>query len=68
MVQILNQASFTAMRSQFLLSYSVIDSFEVVKEKGKYRLATPKDPPKAITDRVVKLRNPWGESNYKGDW
>jgi hypothetical protein len=56
------------MRRRLLPSYSVIDSFDVVKDKGVYRLATPNDPPNAITDRVVKLRNPWGESDYKGDW
>lgn len=49
-------------------SYSIIDTFEVVNDKGKYRLAKATDDAASITDRVVKLRNPWGESDYKADW
>jgi hypothetical protein len=46
----------------------LIAAFEVVNDNGKYRLAGRYDDPNSITDRVVKLRNPWGESDYKADW
>ena len=46
----------------------MIDSFEVVCDNGVYRIATKDDPEESVSDRVIKLRNPWGESDYKGDW
>ena len=68
MEQTQKRAQSSAMRRKFLKSYSLIDSFEVVCDRGVYRLANPSDPYEAITDRVIKLRNPWGESAYKADW
>lgn len=36
-------------------SYSILDAREVVDSSGK-------------RDRIIKIRNPWGEFEWKGDW
>lgn len=48
--------------------YSIIGAYEIVDDKGTYRLATANDDKSKITDRVLKLRNPWGENEFEGKW
>ena len=38
----------------FIIAYTILDSQEIQTENG--------------LERIVKLRNPWGSGEWKGDW
>lgn len=46
-------------------AYSLLSVFQLTKREGSYSLTAPGED---FTDRVVKLRNPWGKGEWKGDW
>lgn len=48
-------------------AYSIIGAYDVTSDAGTYRLVTPDDRAK-VTDRVLKLRNPWGNNDHTGKW
>lgn len=42
-------------------AYSIIGVYEVGKIGGEYQL-------KNQGERIIKLRNPWGKGEWKGEW
>lgn len=49
-------------------AYSLLEVIEIVKENGKYRIRKFEEKNNAYVEKLVKLRNPWGSGEWKGDW
>jgi hypothetical protein len=47
-------------------AYSLLSVFEIEKETN--RVLSPYEPSSPYNDKVIKLRNPWGEGEWKGEW
>lgn len=48
--------------------YSLIDAFEIEEKGGKRRLVKHGEKGSKNNERIVKLRNPWGSGEWKGEW
>ena len=46
-------------------AYSLLAVFQLNNEGGRYRRTQVGEP---HSDRLVKLRNPWGQGEWQGDW
>lgn len=50
-------------------SYSILGAFEIEKDDSGVRsVRDPSLPTNRNNDRMIKLRNPWGKSNWSGLW
>lgn len=49
-------------------AYSLLSVHEIVTEGGKRRELGANEHSSPNNERIVKLRNPWGEGEWKGDW
>jgi calpain-15 len=49
-------------------AYSLLAAYEIDFSSGKARLVTKADLSKSGDIRIVKLRNPWGNGEWKGAW
>lgn len=50
-------------------AYSLLAAYELVKSgNGKYRLLRKGDDRRSVGARIVKLRNPWGKGEWRGEW
>lgn len=49
-------------------AYSVIGTYEVMKDGKEWRLVKESEKGRSSNERLVKLRNPWGIGEYKGEW
>lgn len=49
-------------------AYSLLAAFEIVNEGGKKRALGPGEPSNPNAQRVVKVRNPWGQGEWTGEW
>ncbi len=51
-------------------AYSLLEVYELLNlGGGRYKLLTPKENKDGMNvERLVKLRNPWGKGEWKGDW
>ena len=47
-------------------AYTLIGAYELVSEGSRQRLLRPGEPSSAYNERVLKLRNPWGHTEWKG--
>lgn len=49
-------------------AYSLISVHEIVYEGGRKRQLRPEEPSSANNEKILKLRNPWGQGEWKGEW
>ena len=50
-------------------AYSLLGVYELEYKRGLYKLLNPDDDTRyKKVERIVKLRNPWGEGEWSGDW
>lgn len=49
-------------------AYSMLAAVELVEDRGNWRVLKNGEQTKKNTVRLVKLRNPWGKGEWKGDW
>jgi hypothetical protein len=49
-------------------AYCLMGAYELYKENGKYRALADYERKRGKKIQLVKLRNPWGEGEWKGKW
>jgi hypothetical protein len=49
-------------------AYSLLAAYEIVNDRGNKRALRQGEPSNPSNERIVKMRNPWGEKEWKGDW
>jgi len=47
-------------------AYSLIGVYEI--DAGSRRVLGPNEPSSPANDKILKLRNPWGQGEWKGEW
>ena len=49
-------------------AYTIMGVYSVARERGGYRLVHNTQSRSSNVERIIKLRNPWGKKEWKGDW
>lgn len=49
-------------------AYSLLSAYEIDQVGGGYRVLSLGQKPQGQVERVLKLRNPWGKGEWKGEW
>lgn len=51
-----------------LHAYSLLAAYELTQDGSGYRVKRPSEPKDPSSVRLVKIRNPWGKGEWKGEW